>query len=77
MALLKIDDIKPLGAFIENTVRPMLAELKECGVDLKIESIEPLMTKLAIAHVFSMFISALRDIIVVCIIGYIICTTSL
>lgn len=65
-----LNDFKPVGAFIENTVRPIISELKDLGIELDIAKVEDLFTKVAIAHVMSTFITALKDIIIVCTIGY-------
>ena len=71
MSLPLLNDMKPLGAFIENTIRPLLSELKESGIDIKVVNLEKTLFNLGLTHIFTTFINALRDIIVVCIITYI------
>jgi len=77
MALLKIDDFKPLGAFIENTVRPILIELRRLGIELELEEINRVVFKLGAVHVLSVIFYCIRDIVVVLTLGYITCKTYL
>ena len=74
MQLLKIDDFKPLGAFIENTVRPIMSELKTLGLDISIDGINKVLGKIVLAHIISSFFYMVRDITVIAIIGYIVWT---
>ena len=74
MQLLKIDDFKPLGAFIENTVRPIMLELKSMGIDISIDGLNKTLNKLVIAHIVSTVFYTIRDITVIAIIGYVVCT---
>ena len=71
MQLLKIDDFKPIGAFIENTIRPIMSELKSMGVDISMDGLNKALTKLVIAHIVSSIFYTIRDITVIAIIGYV------
>lgn len=72
-----LNEMKPLGAFIENTVRPILAQLKECKTDLSIGDLEGVVKKLVITHIVCLFLSLIRDVSIALIIGWVICTTRL
>ena len=76
MPLLKIDDFKPLGGFIENTVRPIISELKEAGFQIEMDGLNKALTKLVITHVVSTIFYCIRDITVISVIAYIVCKTS-
>jgi len=75
--MLSLNDMKPLGAFIENTVRPILAELKESGLDIKMEDIHKITTKLVVAHTICLIFSTIKDVAIYLAIGYFICKTLL
>lgn len=68
-------DLKPYGAFIEHTIRPLFEEseslLKALSVfNLKKEDISKILNKIAICHIFTVIIDALKTIICTAIIGY-------
>lgn len=67
--MLSLSDIKPLGAFVENTIRPILAEfselLKECqkqGINLTEENIVRVVKQITGLHLKTVIIQAIRDI---------------
>ena len=72
-----LNELKPLGAFIENTVRPILAELRLCKADLTLSDLEGVLKKLAITHCICLVFSVIRDISIAVIIGWVICKTQL
>lgn len=75
--MLLLNEMKPLGAFIENTVRPILAELRLCKADLTLSDLEEVLTKLAITHTICLVFSVIKDISITLIIGWVICKTQL
>lgn len=76
MQLFKIDDFKPVAAFIENTVRPILDELKECGLYVDIKQLNETLSRLMVTHVLATIINAGRDIAVIYLIVHFLCKTS-
>lgn len=68
-----LNDFKPLGAFIQDTIKPIIEELKAMGVDINIDGLNKALTKLVISHTLSVFLYCVRDIITVLVIGYFIC----
>lgn len=72
-----LNEMKPLGAFIENTVKPILIELRLAKADLAIEDLEGVLKKLVLTHIICLFLSLIRDVSIALIIGWVICTTQL
>jgi len=70
---MKIDDFKPLAAFVENTVKPILEELNKLGFEIGLEDIKDVVGKLAFVHILSTIITCLRDVLVIGAIAYIVC----
>jgi hypothetical protein len=68
-------DLKPYGAFVENTVRPLIAELAQLGLRLDEKSLNSAIWKAGIFHVISTFLAISRDIIICLIILKIVCKT--
>ena len=66
-------DLKPYGAFIENTIRPLISELDRLGLRLDEKSLNSAILKAGIFHVVSTVLLVLRDVIVTIIIGFVIC----
>lgn len=70
-------DLKPYGAFIENTLRPMLEELTELAGELGRYDLVPqrdipkILRNLFIGHLVSVIMDALKTIICVAIMGYV------
>lgn len=65
-----LNDIKPLGAFIENTIRPMiqeagdiLAEFQRQGIAVTQENLISYTKTIANLHLRTVTIQALRDIV--------------
>jgi len=74
---MSLNDFKPLGAFIENTIRPIIqeagdiiAELQRAGIGLTEENISNLVTKIVDAHIKTVFIESIKTIIIAGIIAY-------
>lgn len=65
-------DLKPYGAFVENTIRPLIGELDRLGLRLDEKSLNKALFKAGIFHVISTFLNILRDIICLLIVGWII-----
>ena len=73
-----IDPLKPLGAFIENTIRPMLEELKwffeECdkkGIKINEDNLRRIVAYVARAH----FSTVLLQLVQAVILTLLICAT--
>ena len=73
---MNLNDIKPLGAFIENTIRPLIEESKEIlnefqrqGINVTSDHLVELTKKVANLHLRTVFIQALRDITIAIIIA--------
>lgn len=75
-----IDHWKPLGGFIENTIRPLLGELhwffEECdkrGIPLTENSIKAIAEYVASRWFEGLIIRSIVNIIISLIIGYVVC----
>lgn len=75
VTLLTLNDIKPLGAFVENTLRPMLDkagdilfEFQRQGINITEENLLRYTKEVANAHLKTVFIQAIRDIVIALII---------
>ena len=66
-------DLKPYGAFIENTVRPLLEELKEIKVIRDID-LNCAIKQMLRVHIFWTIFDFLKTVISTAIIGYVVCT---
>jgi len=71
-----LNDIKPLGAFIENTIRPLIGEAGDIlyefqrqGIQITEENIIKFTKQVAHLHFRTVVIQALRDIIIAIIIA--------
>lgn len=80
--MLSLNDIKPLGAFIENTIRPVLAEAGDIlsefqrqGITITQDNLIAYTKTIAHIHLKTIIIQAIRDVIIALIIGGIIWTT--
>lgn len=69
--MLSLNDIKPLGAFIENTIRPIiqesgdiLAEFQRQGISVTQENLISYTKTIANLHLRTVIIQAIRDIII-------------
>lgn len=76
MSTLSLNDIKPLGAFVENTLRPLLDkagdilfEFQRQGINITEENIVRYTKEVAKAHMVTVVIQAIRDIIIASIIA--------
>ena len=74
--MLSLNDIKPLGAFIENTIRPMiqeagdiLAEFQRQGIAVTQENLISYTKTIANLHLRTVIIQAIRDIVIALIIA--------
>lgn len=74
--MLSLNDIKPLGAFIENTIRPLiqeagdiLAEFQRQGISVTEKNITEYTKRIALLHLRTIIIQAIRDIIIAIIIA--------
>lgn len=79
-----LNDIKPLGAFIENTIRPLVAEAKDIlsefekqGFPLTEKRIIAFSKTIATLHLRTVIIQAIRDIIIAIIIAGVLWKTQL
>lgn len=80
--MLSLNDIKPLGAFIENTIRPVLAEAGDIlfeferqGIKVTQENLIEYTKTIAYIHLRTVIIQAIRDIIIAIIIAGVLWTT--
>jgi len=74
--MLSLNDIKPLGAFVENTLRPMLEEAGDIlfefqrqGINITEENLVRYTKEVAKAHLITVVVQAIRDIIIAVIIA--------
>ena len=74
--MLSLNDIKPLGAFIENTIRPFILEAKDIlseferqKIPITESNISSFIKKISIIHLRTIIIQAIRDIIIAIIIA--------
>lgn len=74
--MLSLNDIKPLGAFIENTIRPVLAEAGDIlhefqrqGINVNQDNLIAYTKTIANIHLRTVIIQAIRDIIIAVIIA--------
>ena len=69
--MLSLNDIKPLGAFIENTIRPLISEAGDIlyefqrqGINITEENLTKFTKEIANLHLRTVIIEAIRDIII-------------
>jgi len=81
--MLSLNDIKPLGAFIENTIRPLiqesgdiLFEFQRQGINITADNLIQFTKKVAHLHLRTVIIQAIRDIIIAIIIAGVLCKIS-
>ena len=67
-------DLKPYGAFLENTVRPLIWELERLGLRLDEKSLNKALWKAGIFHIISTLLQIARDIIVTIVLAKVIWT---
>lgn len=79
---MKIDDIKPLGAFVENTLRPLFAECSdflklanEYGLEINESNITRVLKEVARVHLKTVIIQSVRDVFIAIIVALILWTT--
>lgn len=79
--VLSLNDIKPLGAFIENTIRPILAEAGDIlhefqrqGINVTQDNLIQYTKTIAHIHLRTIVIQAIRDIIIAIIIAGVVWT---
>lgn len=77
-----IDHWKPLGGFIENTIRPLIGELhwffEECdkrGIALSEHRINMVMNYIANRWLCGLLIKLIQNIVIAVIIGFSVCKT--
>ena len=66
-----IDPLKPIGAFLENTIRPLLAEFqwffKECekkGISLNEENIQRVVRAIGLCHFRTVIIHLIQNVVI-------------
>ena len=74
-------DLKPYGAFVEHTIRPLIEEsdtlLKAISkLDLKKQDVEKTIKGIAFLHVFTTVLDIIKTIICTIIVGYVILKIS-
>jgi len=69
--MLSLNDIKPLGAFVENTIRPLLQEsgdilheFQRQGINVTQDNLIQYTKTIANLHLRTVLIQAIRDIII-------------
>lgn len=74
--MVSLNDIKPLGAFIENTIRPVLAEAGDIlhefqrqGINVTQDNLIEYTKTIAYIHLRTIIIQAIRDIVIAIIIA--------
>ena len=74
--MLSLNDIKPLGAFVENTIRPLLSEcggilleFQRQGINVTQDNLISYTKVIANLHLRTVIIQAIRDIIIAVIIA--------
>lgn len=77
-----IDQMKPLGAFIENTIRPLLDEVQwffeECdkrNIPVSKENINIMINFISDCWVKGLIIKLIQNVIIALIIGFVVCKT--
>ena len=70
-------DLKPYGAFVENTIRPLLNELRDMNFPMSEDILLIALKDSCKTHIITTFITVIRDITVVSIIAWGIWKTSL
>lgn len=81
--MLSLNDIKPLGAFIENTIRPVLSECGDIlhefqrqGINVTQDNLIKYTKTIAYIHLKTIIIQAIRDVVIAIIIAGVLWTTS-
>lgn len=71
-------DLKPYGAFVENTIRPLIVELNLVSKKLKIRNFDAniIVKEFVKLHIRATIIEALKTIVCTTIIGYVAWTIS-
>lgn len=74
-------DLKPYGAFIENTIRPLFAEsetlLKEFfRLNLTKEDLEKCLQQIGKLHLITIILDSIKTVICTAIVGYVAWTIS-
>jgi len=79
--MLSLNDIKPLGAFIENTIRPVIKECREIldelnrqGIPITELSLKRLVKNIANLHFKTIVVQAIRDVVIALIVSGVIWT---
>jgi hypothetical protein len=78
---MKMLDLKPYGAFIEHTIRPLFEESELLisalnKMNLKEGDVPRILTKIALLHLFSIIMETIKTITCVSIMGYVAWTIS-
>ena len=74
-------DLKPYGAFIEHTIRPLFEESELLitalnKLNLTQKDISRILTKIALLHLFSIIMDTIKTVTCVLIMGYVAWTIS-
>ena len=79
-----IDHWKPLGGFIENTIRPLIDQMKwffdECDkreIPLSGENVKIMADYIVKCWIYGLLIKLVQNVMIAVIVGYFICTISL
>jgi len=74
--MLSLNDIKPLGAFVENIIRPLIAEagdilfeLQRQGIKITEDNLIEFVYHIGNLHLRTVIIQAIRDIVIAIIIA--------
>mgnify|MGYP001562252895 CR=1 FL=1 len=77
---MKLDEIKPLGAFVENTIRPLieemrwfLEELSKRNIFITEDNVKQIVSSLAKQCIKIQIIKSIETVILAIIIGFIAC----
>ena len=76
-----LNDIKPLGAFIENTIRPLLQESSDIlfefqrqGINVTADNLLTFTKRVADLHLRTVIIQAFRDLFIAVLVLWFLCT---
>ena len=67
-------DLKPYGAFIENTVKPLLDRLEEIGIKLDKDNVIPILKVVGSIHFVTVVIQSITQVILMGLLCFILWT---
>ena len=68
-------DLKPYGAFVENTIRPLLDRLDKSGLRLDRDNIIPILKEVGSLHLKVVIIQSVSQIVIMGLICYVVWMT--